>query len=390
MKESTLRVCHTIDNLSVSSGGPSRTVTQLATALARLEDVGVNLITQQFENAAFVAPEEKSVRLVVAQTSSRFVLRSGTGMRRAVDKLCRAERPSIIHNHGIWLPTNHWAVSSARKYGIPLVIHPRGMLEPWAIGHKGLKKRLAMAVFQRRDIKTAAAIVATSVNEYKNIRAMGFRQPIAIIPNGISFDKVIGSTLPNPDKRERVVLFLSRLHPVKGLVNLVTAWARLNTKGWKLKIAGPDEGGHGREVLALIEKLDIRDTVELVGEVEGEKKQALYKSADLFVLPTFSENFGVVVAEALSYGLPVITTKGAPWQDLETYQCGWWVDIGVEPLVAALKEAMTLSGHQREAMGKRGQAYVQSYNWSDIAHQTVNVYRWLLGRADKPDCLYLE
>ena len=108
------------------------------------------------------------------------------------------------------------------------------------------------------------------------------------------------------------------------------------------------------------------------------------------LLPTFSENFGVVVAEALSHGLPVITTRGAPWADLETHGCGWWIDIGVDPLAAALRQAMALSDDERRAMGERGRTYVQRYNWADIARQTIEVYRWVLGQGPRPDCVHQD
>ena len=127
--------------------------------------------------------------------------------------------------------------------------------------------------------------------------------------------------------------------------------------------------------------------MEYLGEVDGEAKTRAYLDADVFVLPTFSENFGVVVAEALAHGLPVITTRGAPWADLETYGCGWWVDIGVEPLVQALREAMALSDDERRAMGERGRDYVRRYDWDNIGQQTIDVYRWVLGQGPQPDCV---
>ena len=178
-----------------------------------------------------------------------------------------------------------------------------------------------------------------------------------------------------------------RGHPVKGLFNLVRAWAQLNPAGWRLCIAGPDEAGHLQEVLALVKELGIQRGVNYVGPVDGAAKSALYNSADVFVLPTFTENFGVVVAEALAHGLPVITTRGAPWADLNAYGCGWWVDIGVDPLVQALREAMALSDDQRRAMGALGRVYVRRYDWDDIAQQTMDVYRWVLGKGQQPDCV---
>jgi glycosyltransferase involved in cell wall biosynthesis len=192
------------------------------------------------------------------------------------------------------------------------------------------------------------------------------------------------------DKNARRVLFLSRVHPVKGILNLLHAWAAVMPKGWRLKIAGPDEGGHLAEVIALARALGIDQMVEFLGEVDGEAKRQAYLEADLFVLPTFSENFGVVVAEALAHGVPVITTRGAPWADLQTHACGWWVDIGVEPLVMALREAMALRDDERQAMGARGREYAQRYDWDGIAQKTIDVYRWLLGDGSMPDAVQLN
>jgi glycosyltransferase involved in cell wall biosynthesis len=157
--------------------------------------------------------------------------------------------------------------------------------------------------------------------------------------------------------------------------------------GWCLKLAGPNKGGHLAEVMELARQLGIDKSLKYVGEVDGEEKSKLYAEADLFVLPTFSENFGVVVAEALAYGLPVITTRGAPWSDLQTHGCGWWVDIGVEPLVRVLRDAVELGDDKRRAMGARGREYVQRYNWDEIAQQTIEVYRWVLGHGPKPLCV---
>jgi glycosyltransferase involved in cell wall biosynthesis len=183
------------------------------------------------------------------------------------------------------------------------------------------------------------------------------------------------------------VLFLSRIAPAKGLLNLINAWKQVCAEGWRLQIAGPNEDGHLAEVLARVKQADVGDSVEYIGVMDGEAKRQLYLCADIFVLPTFTENFGVVVAEALAHGLPVITTRGAPWADLETFDCGWWVDIGVGPLVLALREAMALSDDERCAMGARGRVYAQRYDWGGIAHQMVDVYRWVLGQGPQPSCV---
>jgi len=266
------------------------------------------------------------------------------------------------------------------------------MLEPWATKHKRWKKRLAMSLYQLRDLESARALVVTAETEYSNLRQLGLKQPIAVIPNGVNLpdDMALKPTLSESRDIQRTVLFLSRIQEVKGLPNLVEAWARLRPVGWRLQIAGPDEAGHLGKVLALAGQLRVADSMEYVGEVDDKAKSSLYRQADLFVLPTFSENFGVVVAEALAHGLPVITTKGAPWKDLVTYGCGWWIDIGVAPLVDALRVATALSDRERRAMGLRGRIYVQRYNWTDIAKDMAALYRWVLREGGRPSCVRLD
>jgi glycosyltransferase involved in cell wall biosynthesis len=131
----------------------------------------------------------------------------------------------------------------------------------------------------------------------------------------------------------------------------------------------------------------VGDSVACVGEVQGDDKAAMFRSADLFVLPSFSENFGMVVAEALTYGVPVITTRSTPWADLEKFKCGWWIDTGAEPLIVALREAMSLSNEQRHAMGERGKLYASRFQWSNSAMLTAEVYRWLLNQGTRPGCV---
>ena len=361
----------------------------LADALAQQNGVKVSLMTQAKPGDKILENASDKVHRTVVVGEPSLATKLGISFSRAIVKLVQLEPLSLIHSHGLWLPVNYRAAQASRKYGVPLVIQPHGMLEPWALAHKALKKRIAMALFQRNDLRSAKLLVASSPVEFENLRQLGFRQPIAIIPNGVAPPVVLGNAESvglHPD-RNRVVLFLSRIHPVKGVVNLLKAWATLAPVGWTLRIAGPDEGGHLAEVTQLIDKLRLHESVEYVGEADAARKAVLYQQADLFVLPTFSENFGVVVAEALAYGVPVITTKGAPWSDLPVYKCGWWVDVGVSPLVLALQEAIGLSDSERKAMGARGREYVQRFNWYDIAHQTMQVYLWALGQASPPACL---
>jgi len=387
-----ISITHVVAGLHPRAGGPSRTVVQLTDALARNSEIDVSLICQTFVDEPSV-PSVAAVNRRMIESSSRQALRFGLPVLGELRRSIQLQTPALIHSHGLWTPVNHWAAVAARRHRIPLVVQPRGMLEPWSLAHKSLKKRFAMAAYQRQDLYTAQLFCATADMEYQSIRALGFRQPVAVIPNGV---QLTGGTphgvavgMPAA-KTERTVLFLSRVHAKKGVLNLLHAWAAVAPRGWRLKIAGPNEGGHLSEVMATAQRLGIAGAVTYLGEIEGEAKSHAYDRADLFVLPTFSENFGVVVAEALAHGVPVITTRGAPWADLETYDCGWWVDIGVEPLVHALREAMALNDEERRAMGVRGREYVQRYDWEGIAQQTIDAYRWLLGQGPRPRCVQID
>ena len=246
-----------------------------------------------------------------------------------------------------------------------------------------------MHAYQRRVLNAVDIFFATAEQELSSIRNLGFHQPVAVVPNGVELPRVEAQQGKGREPSARQVLFLSRVHPKKGLVNLVRAWGALRPEGWRLIVAGPNEAGHWQEVEREIRRLGLGGQITYVGPAEGQDKADLYEQSDLFVLPTFSENFGIVVAEALAYGLPVITTKGTPWKDLEDYRCGWWVDTGVDSLVDALRQAMALSDQERKEMGARGRAYVQRYDWKLVAKETAAVYRWLMGAEPRPDCVFV-
>ncbi len=384
----SLNVLHTIASLRRCYGGPSRSVTELCNNLGRLELSVALLSMNTHENLDdCIVPDQSVVKLHLARSGflSDLEYQYPLNHFKDISRLHRHNQIHIIHDHGLWLLCNHVTTDAANRLGVPFVVSPRGMLEPWALDFKSWKKKLAWRLWVGRDLNKVTAFCATAQKEAENLRQLGFRQPIAIIPNGIDIEPAFGSQKTD-NRHIRQALFLSRVHPVKGVCELVEAWAKVRPIGWELVIAGPDEDGHATEVRSCISRYGLDSVVRLIGPIDGEAKWRLYQESDFFVLPTFSENFGIVVAEALAMGTPVITTKGAPWDGLVQHNCGWWIDIGVEPLVQALGDATALRAEMLSAMGARGRHFVgQSFAWERIAEKMQKFYLWLLGQTEKPD-----
>lgn len=305
------------------------------------------------------------------------------GLRRGLASL----KPELIHSHGIWLYHQLVAYRYAASTGTPLIVSPRGMLEPWAFHHSRFKKLPLWWLYEKRGLRAASVLHATSHQEAESFRALQLDAPIAVIPNGVDLPEWDSSYTGDG----KTALFLSRIHAKKGLLNLVEAWRIVRPSGWKVVIAGPDENDHEREVRDAVQRAGLGDCFEFVGPVYGEAKSGLYRRVDLFILPSFSENFGNVIAEALSYGVPVITTSVTPWSEIRDYACGWWVDVGVAPLAESLRAAVAAGGDELRDMGARGRKLVESrYAWPRIAAEMKKVYQWAVAGGVPPDSVRLH
>jgi glycosyltransferase involved in cell wall biosynthesis len=285
----------------------------------------------------------------------------------------------LLHDHGQWLPLNRYSTIAARLYGLKRIVSPRGMLSPWALRHKGLRKKAAWLLFGRSGFLSASALHATSQQEADEFRALGARQPIALIPNGVDLQDIDFA----PPAKTKTMLFLSRLHPKKGVAELVAAWRAVRPAGWRLVLAGPDEA---RMLDSL--RLVPADAISYVGEVDGDEKWRLLQSAAVTVLPSYSENFGVVVAESLMAGTPVIATHGTPWRSLEEYNCGWWIPMTADAISTTIRTATSTDLEMLAAMGRRGREHaIACFTWPAIGPQMAMVYRWLAGSDALPNCI---
>jgi glycosyltransferase involved in cell wall biosynthesis len=375
-----VKIILTIAGLEGKFGGPSRSVPALAAALGRL-GADVDLVTTLPRSSEDVPllPPSHLVRSHLVRRGSRTKqwFADGAAFGRAVRACCASPDATVIHDQGLWLASNHAVAVTAHQLGRPRIVSPRGMLSTWALAAKGFKKRTAWSLYQRRDLMRASALHATSQSEVDDCHRMGYRGPVTVVGNGTEFppDRVRGTSEASRQSATRTVLCLGRVHPVKGLSTLVEAWARVRPPGWRLLIAGGDENGHAAELARQIVRHNLEEHVEMIGEVDREAKWALYQSADLFVLPSHSENFGLVVAEALASGIPVVTTRGTPWSEVAKQGCGWWIDAGVAPLAETLRTALTMPSTELRAMGERGRRLAESkYTWDGVAAEMLSFY----------------
>lgn len=225
----------------------------------------------------------------------------------------------------------------------------------------------------------ADLVHATAESEKKNLMALDWNKNICVIGNCINVDDI---QIKSSWQRTKCILFLSRVHVKKGINFLIEAVAALKEEldDYVVKIAGPGDETYICELKALTERLGVAHQISFVGSVFGEAKFELYREADLFVLPTHSENFGIVVTEALACGTPVITTKGTPWEELETCRCGWWTEIGTEPTMKALSAFLALDEKELERMGRNGRRLVEErYSCQKIAEEFMEMYKGLMG-----------
>lgn len=386
----SIDIVHVMGSIDADAAGPSYSVPRLCRALAELKHA-VRLISGTAQRGVLLSRQD-------GYTDHRYPLGSAlpgvgklglsTALRDGI--FTAAATADVLHTHGLWRFANVYPATAARRYSRPLVLSPRGMLAPSALEFSALSKRLFWALRQRNAVCAVSAFHATSDQEYQDIRAYGLEQPVAVIPNGID----IPPTLTSVNRTEGevpIVLFLGRLHRVKAIDRLVNAWHLLGEaqSHWRLVIVGPAEQAHDQELLALIRSLGLSN-VEVRGPVQGDEKWRLLQRAELTVLPSLSENFGVSVAESLAAGTPVIASRGTPWHGLQSHACGWWVDNAPECLAKVIGEALQLSVDERSAMGMRGRVWMErEFSWRGIAIQFVDVYTWL-GGGDLPTCVRMN
>lgn len=290
--------------------------------------------------------------------------------RRAPALVAEAD---VIHGHGLYMATNWLIGGQVRKQRKALVYHVHGLFEPWILNRSKGKKRLAHWLFENANFRHAGLWRALTMTEADQIRAQGIRGPIVVAPNGIDLTPFSLPAKAEADRDRLRLLFLGRIHPKKGLDLLVPAWGQLaqTFRDWDLYIAGPDEGGYKSGIASLARQLHVRSSVHFLDTVVGDQKVVLLQSADVFVLPSYSEGFAVAILEAMACRLPVVATTACHFPELATEGGGWECDPTVASLGRALRAALSASGSERVHRGEAGRRLVEKRFTSAIIARTV-------------------
>jgi poly(glycerol-phosphate) alpha-glucosyltransferase len=324
----------------------------------------------------------------------------------------KAYRPHLIHTHGIWIYSSMATLIHAKRCGIPYMISPHGMLDPWALRNSRWKKIPAYWLYERAHLNKASVMRALCESEAESFRKFGLKNPIAIIPNGIDLPEESPRKAANHEGK-KTLLSLGRIHPKKGLSNLIRAFARSrgsrgeNHEQWHLLMVGWDQGGYEVELMQLCKELELsishkihknhtgndRDDADVIfyGPAFKEEKELLLNSADAFVLPSFSEGLPMSVLEAWAHGLPVVMTPECNLPEGFAADAAIRIETDVESIAQGLEALFSMNDADLKEMGARGRALVrQKFTWQNVAGQMKDVYDWMLGGGMPPSCVEIS
>lgn len=374
-----MKILSFVSSIDLSSGGPSRSVPMLAKGLAEL-GVDVTLMTIRSKNMNVHALEGTTARLKVLEPSFT---------RREIAQYLKDEKFHLIQIQSMWDWPYHKVMVEARRLGIPYIVTPRGMLEPWSLSQKKWKKKLAWWLYQRNDVQKSVCVFTTAKMEADHVTNLGITTCKAVIPNGIEADSYPCKTSVDVVKKQ--VLFLSRVHVKKGIEILFEAWKRIHPyyEEWQLLVIGNGEAEYIHRLENWAKSLGVEDSIKILPPVFGDAKINVYQESALFCLPSFSENFGMVIAEAMSCGTPVITTTNCPWEILKETNTGWCVNLSLDNLERALREALTMSPTELYDMGQKASKLIyENFDYRNVTRKTLKLYEWLLNGGEKPEFVY--
>lgn len=385
--------------LSISSsrnaGGLYNCVMQLGQSLMKMQDVKPKVLAFEDE---FSKVDDIAYGLLPLE-HYHIVGPVGVGFTMDLKEKLVNSGTDLVHQHGIWLYTSLVRKSFTDRYKIPYLISPHGMLDSWILKRNSWKKKIALTVYEEKNIRGAACLHALNISEYESIRAAGFTNPVAIVPNGVNLptsrEDATDAAPSWKQKGKKTILFLSRLHPKKGLENLLKAWSNLPDdlkSQWKIIIAGDSSGPDYRNsLITLRDNLKLEGQVDFIGPQFHDDKDICFNLADAFILPSFSEGMPLAVLEAWSYKLPTLITPECNLPDGFSSDASIYIEPNVNSIELGLIKLIEMSDSERRLMGERAYSIVkQKYTWDSVAAEMKNVYSWILKQGPLPSTIKFD
>ena len=364
-----VKIIHIIPDGDVSTGGAAIASVRLAHEQARL-GAKVHIIElNSYLNESKPWANEDVIYL------NSFGQSSIWGKFFTVLKLCWASN-FVLHFHGIWFPKFILFFIVARISNCDYIISPHGSLEAGALKQKYWKKHFARILFFNLFCRGAGVMMACSEKEKNSIKKLFPNTMIHVVPIGVDIPCYKSRPLIKDRCLDhKTILVISRITPGKGILNLIHAWDNIRNDEWKIIIAGPDEKGYQSELEKEIKLLQLDSYFTFLGYVDEYERDELYRRADLFVLPSLSENFGIVVAEAMSYGVPVLTTNETPWGQIGLHRGCLSVGTSPKELAEGLQCLLDLDKVDLPLISSAARSFVQvNLSWGEVANASLRTY----------------
>lgn len=393
-----MKIYHLIENLDDSYGGPAKSVPNLVQNLKKLnvEDHLLSIKIHKLEKNEVI--KNNNLNWLSFRYEYLKKLRYSSDLKNYLIKTAEKQKNVIFHAHNLWNNIPYLTYKLSQKYKIPYILSSRGALYPWSLSQNSFQKKIAWSFFQKDALNNATCIHATNVSELRAIKNIGILSPIALIPNGINLNEFKFNMSKNSSRKKlglktdrKYILFFSRIHPKKGLEYLVESWIKISNKfpNWNLLIVGPvEDQKYYSSIQKKLNNHNLNGRTFLRGMLKNEKRLHCFNSSDLFILPSHTENFGIAIAEAMASKLPVITTHGTPWQEIQRYDAGWWVKLSHKNIDRAIREALSSSDVDLKKKGINGYKIIKDYEWKYQAKKMKKVYKWMLEQEKKPDFIF--